>query len=460
MFILLSVYSRIIYYYKNIVLLFKFEAAERRKKQMEKYGFDTLSLHAGFDYDKVTGSTAVPLYQTNAYQFDSAEHATALFELKESGNIYTRLNNPTNEILEKRLTALEDGVGSLVTSSGHAAMFLTFSCLCSAGDEIVSSSAIYGGAINLLGVSLKNFGITTKFVNPDKAENFEAAITDKTKCIFVEVLGNPNSNLCDIEEVGKIAKKYKIPFIVDSTLTTPYLINPKKWGADIVIHSTTKFIGGHGTSMGGAAVDLGTFDFMGNDRFPQFNNPDSSYHGVVFGKDFGNAGFVYRLRTLSLRDFGPCASPFNSMMILQGIETLSLRMERHCSNALAVAELLEKDSRVKAVNYPGLKSSPYYEKAQKLLPKGAGAVFTFELDGDRKMGAKFIDSVKLFKNVANLGDTKSLVIHPASTTHSQLSKEQLKAAGVGEGTIRLSVGLEDVNDLLTDIKSAIDAAIE
>lgn len=425
---------------------------------MKELGFNTKMIHAGQKMDSDTMSRALPLYQTTAYGFKSVQHAADLFELKEPGNIYTRLQNPTNGVLEERVAALDGGIGGVATASGHAAMLMAFMNLCSEGDEFVSSICIYGGAINMMGVSLKRVGINVKFVEPDDLDAWEKAITDKTKFFFVEGVGNPNANVADIEKIAEIAHKHGIPLIVDSTFTTPYLLRPIEWGADIVIHSATKFLGGHGNSMEGLVIDSGNFKWLGNPRFPLFNEPDPSYHGVVFAKDYGNAGFITRLRALIMRDYGAVASPFNSYMILMGVETLSLRMQRHSDNALKVAEFLENSKYVDAVNYPGLKSSKYHKLAEKYLPNGCGGVFTFALKGTRETGAKFIEALKLFSHVANVGDTRSLVIHPASTTHSQLTDEQLKEAGITPTTIRLSIGLEDINDIIGDLKNAMEIA--
>ncbi len=421
--------------------------------------FNTLAIHAGQSPDTDTHSIAAPIYQTTAYSFNSSEHAKQLFELKEPGHIYSRLSNPTCDTLEQRISALEGGIGAVATSSGHAAIFNTILNLASAGDEVVSSICIYGGAVNLFGVTLKNLGINVNFVNPDDLDAWENAVTDKTKAFFVETVGNPNANVADIEAIADIAHKHGIPLIVDSTFTTPFLCRPFEFGADIIIHSATKFLGGHGTAMAGIIVDSGKFKFEGNPRFPQYNNPDVSYHGAVFAKDFGNAGFITRLRALVLRDIGSCLSPFNAFLILQGIETLSLRMERHCQNALAVAKYLESNPNVSFVNYPSLKSNKYNSLQQKYMPGGCGSVFTFGLNASREAGAKFIDSLKLLRNVANVGDVRSLVIHPATTTHSQLSDEQLKNAGITAQTIRLSIGLEDSEDLIADLEQAINAAV-
>ncbi len=424
----------------------------------QQYGFDTLVTRGGYSPDKEFGSIVPPIHQTTAYEFHSTEHAQSLFNLSDVGHIYSRLNNPTVDALEARMAALDGGIGALAFASGHAAIFSTMINLANAGDEIVSSLFIYGGAINLLGVTLGNLGIKVKFVSGHTAADWEAQITDKTKALFVEGVGNPNANVADLEMLSGIAKKHGIPLIVDSTFTTPYLQRPIEWGADIVIHSATKFLGGSGNSMCGVVVDCGTFDFAGNPRFPAYNNPDPSYHGLVFAKDCGKAAFITRLRTLMMRDIGACLSPFNAFLILTGIDSLSVRMERHCKNALEVAKWLEKRKGVSAVNFPGLSSSPDYKLAEKYLPKGVGSVFTFELEGGREAGGKFIDSLELFLHVANVGDARSLVIHPATTTHSQLTDEQLKNAGIGPGTVRLSIGIEDINDIIADLDQAITKA--
>lgn len=418
------------------------------------YGFDTKVIHAGFDGDPATHSVVPPLYQTNAYTFDSTEHAKRLFELSEPGNIYSRLQNPTCEIFEKKVAELDGGVGALSFSSGHAAIFNAVVNLCSEGDEMVSSINIYGGAINMLGISLKRLGITVRFVDPDDFEAWENAITDRTKLLFTEIVGNPNVNVADLEKIAAIAHKHGIPFMADSTFTTPYLCRPIEFGADLVIHSATKFLAGHGSVMAGVVVDSGRFKFKDNPRFPLYNAPDPSYHGVVFA-DLGESAFILRLRALITRDFGACLSPFNAYLSIIGIETLPLRMQRHCENALACAEFLEQCSQVEKVNYPMLKNDKYHTLAQKYIPKGAGGVFTFELKGGREAGARFMDSLKLLKIVANVGDVRSMVIHPATTTHSQLSSEQLKEAGITENTVRLSIGLEDKEDIIADLEQAI-----
>jgi O-acetylhomoserine (thiol)-lyase len=424
----------------------------------EKLGFDTLMIHAGQSPDSETLSVAPPIYQTTAYAFKSVEHAQNLFELKEAGNIYTRLQNPTNDILEKRVAALDGGVGAVVTASGHSAMFMTFVNLCNTGDELVSSICIYGGAINMMGISLSKLGINVKFVDPDDFDAWEQAITPKTRALFVEGVGNPHANVADIETLATIAHRHGIPLIVDSTFTTPYLLRPIEWGADIVIHSATKFLGGHGTSMSGVVVDSGNFTWFDNPRFPDFNTPDPGYHGIVYAKNFGSQAFIAKLRVHIMRDYGACASPFNSFMILQGIETLSLRMKRHSESALKIAEYLNSNPLVDYVNYPALANNKYKILCEKYLTNGCGGVLTFCLKGNRETGTKFIEGLKIFANVANVGDVRSLVIHPATTTHSQLSDSQLEKSGITPSTIRLSVGLEDVNDLIEDLEQAIKSA--
>lgn len=422
----------------------------------EGYHFDTLAVHAGFVHDSLTHSATLPIYATNAYEFESAKHAKSLFNLEEAGNIYTRIMNPTVDALERRVVALEGGVAALAMASGHSSMFSAILNLAGEGDEIVSSITIYGGAINMFGVTLKRLGITVKFVDPDDFDAWENAVTEKTKAFFVEVVGNPNANVADIERISEIAHSHGIPLIADSTFTTPYLIKPIQLGADIVAHSATKFLGGHGTVMGGIVVDSGKFKFKDNPRFPLYNEPDVSYHGVVFA-DL-EAPFVTRLRTLTLRDVGACLSPFNAFMLEQGIETLSLRMRRHCDNAMEVAKYLSENPAVSFVNYPGLPDNKYYDLAKKILPLGCGSVFTFGLKGGREVGAKFIDSLSLIGHMANVGDVRTIVTHPASTTHSQLSDEQLTMSGITAETVRLSVGIEDVRDIIDDLDRAIKQA--
>ncbi len=425
---------------------------------MSNYGFDTQMIHAGFEPDRETHSMVPPIYMTNAYSFDSTEHAKTLFELKAPGNIYSRLSNPTNDVLENRIAQLDGGIGALSFASGHAAIIGTILNLAQEGDEFVSSNTIYGGAVNLFGVTLARMGIKVRFVDADDLGAWEAAINEKTRALFFEVVGNPNANVADADAIAALGKKYGIPVIMDSTFTTPYLFRPIEHGADFVIHSATKFLCGHGNSMAGIVVDSGRFPFEGNPRFPLYNDPDPSYHGLKFATDFGNAGFITRLRAIINRDLGACLSPFNASMVLLGVETLSLRMRKHCDNALAVARFLAQNPLVEEVHYPGLEGNRYYERAQRLLPLGCGSVFTFTLKGTREASGRFIDHLKLLTNVANVGDTRSLAIHPATTTHSQLSDEQLKAAGITAGTVRLSIGLEDAKDIIDDIDQAITAA--
>ncbi|WHH58430.1 O-acetylhomoserine aminocarboxypropyltransferase/cysteine synthase family protein [Petroclostridium sp. X23] len=423
----------------------------------KKLGFDTLQVHAGHQPDSDTGSRTVPIYQTTAYMFKDSEHAANLFALKDSGHIYTRMSNPTQEIFENRVAALEDGVGALAVASGHAAVVLAILNIAGAGDEIVSASTLYGGTFNLFTNTLPKLGINVKMVNPEEPENFQIATTEKTKAYFIETIGNPNINIPDLQAIADLAHKNGVPLIVDSTFTTPYLCKPFDFGADIIIHSATKFLGGHGTSMGGVIVDGGKFNWD-NGKFPGLSQPDPSYHGVNYVKDIGTAAFITKARVQLLRDFGPALSPFNAFMFIQGLETLSLRMQKHCDNAMNIAKYLEQHPMVSWVNYPGLKSNKYYELGQKYMSKGAGSIFTFGLKGGVEAGRKFIDSLKIFSHVANVGDVRSLVIHPASTTHSQLSEEGLKAAGVNPDMVRLSIGIEDANDLIDDLEQAIQKA--
>lgn len=423
----------------------------------KKFGFDTLMVHAGTEADPVTHAVTQPISMTTAYTFDSSDHAKRLFELSENGNIYSRLQNPTVDALERRVAALDGGTGALAMSSGHAVMFNTFLNLAGAGDEIVSSICIYGGAINMMGITMGRLGIKVHFVDPDDLSAWENAVNEKTKAFFVEVVGNPNANVADLEAIAAIAHKHGIPLVVDSTFTTPYLNRPIDFGADYVVHSATKFLGGHGTAMCGIAVDSGNFQFKNNPRFPLYNEPDASYHGVVFA-DLGNTAFITRLRVMMNRDLGACCSPMNAFLILQGIETLSLRMQRHSENALKLAGYLAEHKDVAFVHYPSLPGDTYHERAKKYLPLGAGGVFTFGLKGGREAGAKFVDSLKLFLHVANVGDVRSMVIHPATTTHSQLTDEQLVQSGITPETIRVSVGLEDAKDLIADFEQAIGAA--
>ena len=421
-------------------------------------GFSTKAVHAGYTPDSDYHCSAVPIYQSNAYVFPTVEYAQGVFNLSVPGNIYTRITNPTVAVLEERVNALEGGVGAVAMASGHAAIFNSILNLAGSGDEIVSSINIYGGAINMMGVTLGNLGIKVHFVDTDDFDAWESAINGKTKALFVEIVGNPNANVADLERLADIAHRHGIPFIADSTFTTPYLIRPIEFGADIIIHSATKFLGGQGNSMAGIVVDSGNFPFSGNDKFPQYNTPDKSYHGINFGTDVGNAGFITRLRALLLRDVGACLSPFNAFMVLQGMETLALRMQRCCENTLAVARYLNNHPQVSFVHYPMLEQDKYYGLAQKYLPRGAGAVFTFGLKGGRAAGAALIDHVRLILHVANVGDTRSLIIHPATTTHSQLSDTQMTESGILPETVRLSIGIEDVEDIIADLNQAIAAA--
>ncbi len=423
-----------------------------------KFGFATRQLHSGYSPDPTTGSRAVPLYQTTSYQFKSTEHAANLFALKELGNIYTRLMNPTTDVLEQRIADLEGGVGALATSSGHAAQFQAIFTLCGAGDHIVSSSRLYGGTYNQFAYSFPKLGIEVTFVDPRDPKNFESAIRPNTKIIYGESLGNPDIAVFPFEEVAEIAKKYNVVLMIDNTFATPYLFRPFEWGANVVTHSTTKLIGGHGTSIGGIIVDGGNFDWTSG-RFPNFTEPDPSYHGLVYSTltGVGLPPFIIKARVQVLRDFGACQSPFNAWQTLQGLETLSIRVERHSQNAQAAAEYLEKHPKVSWVKYPGLKSHPDYQRAQRYLPKGAGAVLGFGVKGGAEAGKKFIESLQLFSHLANVGDARSLAIHPATTTHSQLNDEQLVSAGVSPDFIRLSIGLEDIDDILWDLDQALNA---
>lgn len=420
----------------------------------QQWGFNTLALHAGQEPDPATGSRAVPIYQTTSYVFKDSDHAARLFSLEETGNIYTRMMNPTTDVFEKRMAALEGGVGALALASGSAAITLAILNIAGSGDEIVSASTLYGGTYNLFAATLPKYGIKVRFVNPDDPENFRKAANEHTKAFFGETLGNPNINVLDIEAVARIAHEIGVPLIIDNTFASPYLCRPFEFGADIVVHSATKYIGGHGTSIGGVIVDSGKFNWD-NGRFPGLVDPDESYHGISYVKDIGAAAYITKARVQLLRDMGPCISPFNSFLIIQGLETLPLRMERHVANAMAVAQYLEEHPAISWVNYPSLPSSKYYPLAQKYLPKGAGAIFTFGLKGGIKSGKKFIDSLKLFSLLANVGDAKSLVIHPASTTHQQLSPEEQLAAGVTEDMVRVSIGIEDINDIIADLEQAI-----
>ncbi|KAF6573735.1 homocysteine synthase [Paenibacillus polymyxa] len=423
-----------------------------------KLSFETLAVHAGQEIDPTTFSRAVPLYQTTSYGFRDAEHAADLFSLKEFGNIYTRLMNPTTDVFEQRIAALEGGAGALATASGMAAISFSILNIAGAGDEIVSASSLYGGTYNLFSTTLPKLGIKVHFVDSDDPENFRHAITDKTKAIFAETIGNPQGNVLDVEAVAAIAHEYGIPLIVDNTFPSPYLLRPIEYGADIVVHSATKFIGGHGTSIGGVIVDSGKFDWKANGRFPGLTEPDPSYHGVVYTEAVGPIAYIIKARVQLLRDLGAAISPFNSWLLLQGLETLHLRLERHSQNALKVAQYLEGHKDVEWVSYTGLPSHPSYALAQKYLPKGQGAILTFGIKGGSQAGSKLIANVKLFSHLANVGDSKSLIIHPASTTHQQLNEEEQVAAGVKPELLRLSVGTEAIDDILYDLEQAIAAS--
>lgn len=421
------------------------------------FKFETVCLHGGQEVDPTTLSRAVPLYQTTSYVFKDTDHAANLFALKEFGNIYTRIMNPTQDTFEKRIAELEGGVGALAVASGQAAITFSILNIAHAGDEVVASSNLYGGTYNLFAHTLPKLGLTVKFVNPDDLDEVRAAITDKTKVLYTETIGNPRADVVDLEALAAIAHENGIPLIVDNTFATPYLCRPIEFGADIVVHSATKFIGGHGTSIGGVIIDSGNFDWT-NGKFPGLTEPDPSYHGVVYTEAVGNLAYIIKARVQLLRDLGAAVSPFNSWLFLQGLETLHLRIERHVENAKKVAQYLENHELVSWVNYPGLESNPYYERAQKYLPKGAGSIFTFGIKGGLEEGKKFINSLNLLSHLANVGDAKTLVIHPASTTHQQLTEEQQVSAGVSPDMIRLSIGIESVDDIIADLEQALKAS--
>jgi O-acetylhomoserine (thiol)-lyase len=420
-----------------------------------KLSFDTLQVHAGQEPDPATGSRAVPIYQTSSYVFKNAEHAADVFALRDSSYSYSRFVNPTNDVFEKRIAALEGGTAAVAVASGSAAITYSILNIAGTGDEIVAANTLYGGTYNLFSATLPRYGITTSFVDPDEVKNFEAAITEKTKALYIESIGNPNANIIDIEAVADIAHKHGIPLIVDNTFGTPYLVRPIEYGADVVVHSATKFIGGHGSSIGGVIVDGGKFDYSASGKFPGFTTPDESYHGLVYSQ-LGGAAFVTKARVQLLRDTGASISPFNSFLFLQGLETLSLRVERHVSNSKKIAEHLQNHPLVDFVNYPSLEGNKYYELAKKYVPKGAGSVFTFGIKGGVENAKKFIDNLEIFSLLANVADAKSLVIHPFSTTHSQLSEQELLESGVTPNTVRLSIGIEDVEDLIFDIDQALE----
>lgn len=419
-----------------------------------KWHLDTLSIHAGQEVDDFSKSRAVPIYQTSSYTFDDTHHAQSLFSLAEDGNIYTRIMNPTQNVLEERLTALEGGVGALATSSGQAAIHLALLNIVESGDEIVASSNLYGGTYNLLNVTFKKLGIKVHFVDPSNPDNFKSAINDKTKAVYAETIGNPRIDILDIEAVAKIAHDNELPLIVDNTFPTPYLLRPFEFGADIIVHSATKFIGGHGTSIGGVIVDSGNFNWD-NGKYPGLVEPDESYHGISYVNDVGKAAYITKARVQLLRDLGSAVSPFNVHEFLIGLETLHLRMQRHSENALRVAQYLNEHPKVTWVNYPGLLDNPYNELAQRYLPNGQGAILTFGIDGTVNEISNFVDGLQLFSHLANVGDSKSLVIHPASTTHLQLSEEERQASGVLPELVRLSIGTENIDDIISDLEQAL-----
>ncbi|MBX3554290.1 MAG: O-acetylhomoserine aminocarboxypropyltransferase [Pseudolabrys sp.] len=421
-------------------------------------GFSTLAIHAGAQPDPTTGARATPIYQTTSFVFDDVDHAASLFGLQAFGNIYTRLGNPTNAVLEERVAALEGGTAGLAVASGHAAQFIVMHTLMTPGDEFVASKKLYGGSINQFNHAYKNYGWNVVWADPDDIGSFERAISPKTKAIFVESIANPGGVIVDLEAISKIAKQARVPLIVDNTLATPYLWKPIDYGADIVVHSVTKFLGGHGNSIGGVIVDGGTFNWSQEGRYPMLSEPRPEYQGIVLHETFGNFAFAIACRVLGLRDLGPALSPMNAFLLLNGIETLPLRMQKHCDNALAVATWLSKQDKVAWVSYPGLPNDKYHALAKKYCPKGAGAVFTFGLKGGYEAGVKLVSNVQLFSHLANIGDTRSLIIHPASTTHRQLSDAQKVQAGAGPDVVRLSIGIEDVADIIADLEQGLNAA--
>jgi O-acetylhomoserine (thiol)-lyase len=420
-------------------------------------GFSTLAIHAGAQPDPTTGARATPIYQTTSFVFEDVDHAASLFGLQTFGNVYSRIGNPTNAVLEERLAALEGGTAGLAVASGHAAQVIVMHCLMQPGDEFVASKKLYGGSINQFNHAFRNFGWNVAWADPDDNASFERAVTPKTKAIFIESIANPGGVITDMEAVAKIAKHAGVPLIVDNTLATPYLCKPIDYGADIVVHSLTKFLGGHGNSIGGAVVDAGTFNWSRGKRYPMLSEPRPEYHGIVLHETFGNFAFAVACRMLALRDIGPALSPFNAFLILTGIETLPLRMQRHCDNALVVANWLVDHPKIAWVSYPGLKGDRYHNLARKYVPKGAGSVFTFGLKGGYDAGVKLVSNVKLFSHLANIGDTRSLIIHPASTTHRQLTDAQKIQAGAGPDVVRLSIGIEDSEDIIADLDEGVAA---
>jgi len=420
--------------------------------------FETLSLHAGQHPDPVTGARAVPIYQTTSYVFQDSDHAAALFNLERAGHIYTRISNPTTAVLEERLAALENGVGAVATASGQAAMHLAIATLLNAGDHIVASSSLYGGTVNLLAHTLPRFGITTSFVKPRDHDAFRAAMRANTRLVIAETIGNPGLEVLDIPAVSALAHEAKVPLLIDNTFATPYLSRPIDLGADIVMHSATKWLGGHGIAIGGVVVDGGRFDWRGSGKFPVLTEPYAGYHGMVFDEQFGAAAFIMRARTEGLRDFGACMSPTNAFQLLQGVETLPVRMDRHMQNTHAVLEALKSNKAVEWVLHPSLEDHPDHQLAKRLLPRGAGSIVSFGIKGGRAAGRKFIESLRMISHLANVGDAKTLVIHPASTTHQQMDADQLKAAGIREELVRLSVGIEASHDIIDDLSFALRAS--
>lgn len=425
------------------------------KKQQSQYGFNTLAVHAGTAPDPTTGARSFPIFQTSSYVFDDADHAASLFNLQAPGFIYSRLTNPTVSALEEKLATLEGGRGGTVTSSGHAAETLALFPLMAPGMEVIVADKLYGGTINLMGKSYRKFGWNAVFVDTDNPEGFRRAVTEKTRAIFIENLANPGGVVADLEAIAKVANEAGVPMVVDNTMATPFLSQPFEWGADIVVHSTTKFLSGQGNALGGVVIDSGKFPWLGNSKYPSLSEPSPEYNGLTFAETFGDLAYTMYSHAISLRDLGCSQSPMNAWITLNGIETLPLRIERHCSNALAVAQFLEKHPSVEWVSHAGLESSPYYELGKKYFPDGTGSVFTFGVKGGYESGLKMLETVELFSHVANIGDTHSLILHPASTTHRQLSEEQLNTAGAGPEVIRLSIGIECAEDLIADLDQAL-----
>lgn len=429
--------------------------AKRSRKMDKKWGFDTLQIHAGQEPDTDTNSRAVPIYQTTSFVFDSSDQAADLFALAKEGNIYTRIMNPTTDVFERRMAALEGGIGALATASGMAAITYAILNITGTGDEIVAARSIYGGTYTLFASTLANLGIKTIFVDPDQAFNFTKAITEKTKAVYIESIGNPSINLTDIEAVSKVAHENKIPLIIDNTFATPYLLKPIEYGADVVVHSATKFIGGHGTTIGGVLIDAGNFSWEASGKFPQLTEPDPNYNGIIYTEKYGKAAYIAKARLQLLRDLGAALSPFNAFLLLQGLETLSLRVAKHTANAVKIVEFLAHHPLVAWVNYPTLTSSKYYTLANKYFSRGCGSILTFGIKGGLEAGKRFVDNLQLFSLLANVADAKSLVIHPASTTHAQLSEVDQRAAGITPDMIRLSIGIEDAEDLIHDLDQAL-----